>query len=51
VNCDPQVDFEGVPWSYEHTKKHVQEMQAMQKNITWQAVREDGLIYDPKAAK
>ncbi len=51
VNCDPQVDFEGVPWSYENTKKHVQEMQAMQKSITWQAVRDDGLIYDPKAAK
>jgi len=51
VNCDPQVDFEGVPWSYEDTKKHVQEMQGMQKNITWQAVRDDGLIYDPKAAK
>lgn len=51
VNCDPQVDFEGVPWSYEDTKKHVQEMQAMQKNVTWQAVRDDGLIYDPKVAK
>lgn len=51
VNCDRQVDFEGVPWSYEDTKKHVREMQAMQKNVTWQAVRDDGLIYDPKAAK
>lgn len=52
VNCHRQVDFEGVPWSYEDTKKHIQEMQEMSKGrTTWQAVRNDGLIYDPKAAK
>ena len=52
VNCDEQVDFEGVAWTFEDTARHVREMEKMHKGSAhWQAVRDDGLIYDPRAAK
>jgi len=51
ISCDPQVDFEGVPWSYERTKQHVKGMAKMKGDATWRAVRNDGLVYDPKAVK
>lgn len=51
IICEPQVDFEGVPWSYERTKQHVKDMAKMKGDATWRAVRNDGLIYDPKAVK
>lgn len=51
VMCEPQIDFEGKPWSYEETREHVNRMAKSHPDHTWQAVRNDGLIYDPKAAK
>ena len=50
-HCEPQIDFEGKPWSYEETKQHVDNMAKMSPEYTWRAVRNDGLIYDPKSAK
>lgn len=50
-DCDPQIDFEGNPWGYERTKQHVKDMAKMKGDSTWRAVRNDGLVYDPKAVK
>lgn len=50
-DCDPQIDFEGKPWGYERTKQHVKDMAKMKSDATWRAVRNDGLVYDPKAVK
>ncbi len=49
--CDPQIDFEGIPWTYEGTREHIKDMVSVSPSTTWQAIRDDGLIYDPKAAK
>jgi len=51
VSCDPQIDFEGIPWGYKETRQHVLDMQIGTQGSVWRAVRDDGMIYDPKAAK
>lgn len=51
ISCDPQIDFEGIPWDYRMTKQHVLDMQKAAHGNHWRAVRNDGLVYDPKALK
>lgn len=48
----PQIDFEGVPDKFEMVKRHVDDMNRKEvaRNV-WRAVRDDGLIYEPKAPK
>lgn len=50
TECEPQVDFEGVPWAFEATKQHVDDMARMSTGSSWRAVRDDGLIYEAKQA-
>lgn len=51
ISCDPQIDFEGRPWDYRMTRQHVMDMQKAAYGNHWRAVRNDGLVYDPKALK
>lgn len=48
----PQIDFEGEPDKFDMVKRHVDGMnRAETAGNAWRAVRDDGLIYEPKAPK
>ncbi|NMY53437.1 hypothetical protein [Pseudomonas sp. WS 5011] len=51
ASCEPQIDFEGVPWGFRRTRQHVLDMSKDAGGTHWRAVRNDGLVIDPKALK
>lgn len=50
-DCDPLLDLDGKAHTFERMKENVRMNMKAAPTCAWRAVRNDGLVYDPKAVK